>query len=189
MIIYRYATLDDAEPLAALHVAAWRETYVGTQLEPLLASMSVEERAARWRRILAMRPDDPGSRGHKVLLACEGDGLVGFSSCGQQRLPEIYALGFPAEFSAIYVLKCAQGRGIGRGLMVRMSQALMRDGFSSANVLVIQDNPRARGFYEYLGGAFLRERPMEERGIAFTEIVYGWRDLSVLSLASNSAAT
>jgi len=48
----RHARVEDAEAIAAVHVAAWRESYTGLVPAEMLASLSVDERADRWRRIL-----------------------------------------------------------------------------------------------------------------------------------------
>jgi hypothetical protein len=46
-------------------------------------------------------------------------------------------------------------------------------------VWVLADNP-ARGFYERLGGRYLRQKPIEIGGIDLFEAAYGWDDIRVL---------
>ena len=59
------ATPDDAEPLGAMHVQAWRETYVGLVPQHVLDDLDPVARARMWRRRSAARraffsPRTPG---------------------------------------------------------------------------------------------------------------------------------
>jgi hypothetical protein len=47
----RIATPDDAQALAEMHVASWRETYSGLLPDKMLSSLSVEARAALERSL------------------------------------------------------------------------------------------------------------------------------------------
>ena len=118
----RRARLEDAEAIAAVHVVAWQESYTGLVPAEMLASLSVQERAGRWRRILG----EPGPAIATVaFVACvPGGAVAGFSSCGQQRSAELARAGFGGEFQAIYVLRAAQRRGVGRALMGAMARDL-----------------------------------------------------------------
>jgi RimJ/RimL family protein N-acetyltransferase len=45
-------------------------------------------------------------------------------------------------------------------------------------VWVLRDNVRARGFYERLGGVFLREHELDfGAGFTVIEVSYGWDDV------------
>jgi hypothetical protein len=46
-------------------------------------------------------------------------------------------------------------------------------------VWVLARNP-SRKFYESLGGQLIGEQEIERGGESFTEVAYGWRDLSLL---------
>ena len=54
----RRATIDDAEALALVHEATWRETYVGLLSEQMLDALTADARTAAWRRILSGATDD-----------------------------------------------------------------------------------------------------------------------------------
>ena len=173
-VAIRRAWASDATAIAVVHVAAWREAYAGLLPGRLLRSLSVEEAILKWRPILSVpRP--------AVFVAMRPDQtLAGFGSCGPQRAAELVADGFAGEVEAIYLLAAEQGRGLGRRLMAVMAQALIARGQGSAALWVLRDHQRSRGFYEALGGALVGAR-VEMRGqVAFHEVAYGWRDLTVL---------
>ena len=109
-----------------------------------LNALNVEEQAARWRDVFRGEASDDASA---VFLALgEGEQPCGFGACGRQRGPRLAEAGFPVEFSALYLSRRAQRRGIGRALMGVMAEHLIAKGFSSASVWVFRDNPAARRF-------------------------------------------
>lgn len=168
-VIIRAAGVEDAEGIAAVHVASWRETYRGMIPDAFLENLSVARRAAQWMSSLS----DPSNIYHRAFVA-ELDGqIVGFSNYG---FPQEADEEFDGELYAIYLLKFAQGRGIGRALFTEAAEGLLELGSSSMLVWVLKENP-TRGFYEHLGGMYLREKPIEIGGIELMEVAYGWRGL------------
>jgi GNAT superfamily N-acetyltransferase len=79
-----------------------------------------------------------------VFVAEEAERVVGFASVGDSRDER-----GKGELSAIYVLPEAWGFGAGSALMASALEELR--GYSSATLWVLEDNPRARGFYEREG--------------------------------------
>jgi ribosomal protein S18 acetylase RimI-like enzyme len=188
-IAIRRAQVGDAAAIATVHVAAWRETYAGLVPERMLSALSVEERTGRWHRILTL--PDP-SMESAVFVAGSDQGVVGFGSCGRQRVATLVADGFTGEFSALYVLAAHQRRGIGRRLMVLMAQDLMARDLCGAALWVLRDNHPARAFYEALGAKVVGQRVETvgehvrgERRVRaddeLHEVAYGWPDLSILA--------
>ena len=81
------------------------------------------------------------------MFVAEKDGaIVGFASCGESR----DAPG-EGELYAIYALPVAWGTGAGPALMAAALTALRAGGFETASLWVLDDNPRARRFYEREG--------------------------------------
>lgn len=173
----RKANEADAAALGALHVASWHETYTGILPKDLLAGLSSEARGAMWRDIL-LQPDTFGCIG--VLVAEHAGSMIGFGACGRQRDQTLDAAKFTGEFSAIYVLRSHQGRGIGRAIMAAMAAALLAAGHSAASLWVLRQNDRARRFYAGLDGIVVGERKDEQPNVTLTEDAYGWRDLMSL---------
>jgi ribosomal protein S18 acetylase RimI-like enzyme len=174
------AGIEDAEAVARIHVAAWRESYALLMPAEALNALNVEEQATRWREIFFGQANDNASA---VFLAIGEDGTpCGFGSCCRQRGPRLVEVGFPVEFSGLYLLRPARRRGIGRALMGLMAKYLITKGFSSASVWVFRDNPDARGFYEALGGERTGiDGEWTVLGVTLPDMSYGWRDLSKLA--------
>lgn len=93
--------------------------------------------------------------------------MVGFASCGEGRDP----VG-EGELYAIYALPEAWGSGVGSALMTAALEALRANGFATASLWVLEDNPRARRFYEREGWTRGGRREEEVLGIPITEVGY-----------------
>ena len=133
----RAAVPDDAEGIAAVHVAAWQAAYAHVFPRERLARLDASRRAEHWREGIRS--------GWQVLVA--GD-VAGFVSYGPAR--EVPDAG---EIYAIYVHPESWGTGTGRALMAAAVERLREDGFPEAILWVLEDNPRARRFYEAAGWA------------------------------------
>lgn len=168
----RCANLADAEAIARIHVASWQESYRGIIPDAVLDRLSVDGRLAQWRRSLS----DPQDACHRAFVG-EVDGKVlGFASYGSEREADPIYRG---ELFAIYIMRSAHRKGLGRGLVTAVARDLLEMGLSSMLVWVLEQNP-ARGFYERLGGVYLREKPIEIGGTPLREVAYGWDDLNGL---------
>jgi GNAT superfamily N-acetyltransferase len=169
MITFRRASVEDAVGIATVHIVSWRETYRGIVPDEFLEDLSIQQRTEQWMNSLA----DPSSRYHRAFVAELNGQIVGFSNYGFSQEAES---GFDGELYAIYVLRSAQGRGIGGRLFAEAAKGLLELGSSSMLVWVLKDNP-AREFYEHLGGVYLREKPIEIGSRQLIETAYGWREL------------
>ncbi|AKF11416.1 GNAT family N-acetyltransferase [Sandaracinus amylolyticus] len=137
----RLARVDDADALARVHVEGWRWGYRGLLPDAFLDGLSVPDRAARWRDILAR--DAPRER---TWVALDDHDAQGFVSIGPGR-------GVPddvAELYAMYVTSRAAGTGVARVLMEHAIDALRADS-RRAILWVLEHNARARRFYEREG--------------------------------------
>ena len=176
-VMLRKATHADAVTLGALHVASWHETYTGIIPRQMLAGLSVDARTAMWSKMLEAADEFECP----AVFAAEDCGcVIGFGSCGQQRDDALIDAGFSAAFSALYVLRSHQGRGVGRLIMAAMSKELSAAGHTAACLWVLRANYPARGFYEKLGGIIVGEKIDERPDGSLIEVAYGWRDLSSL---------
>ena len=167
----------DAEDLARVHVASWRETYRGLLADAFLARMSEPGFTRRFRRTLA----DPGDG--VTLAAADRYGLVGYAQGGPSRRDTAgLANGGEAEIATLYVLRQAQGQGLGARLMTETARALAAQGATSLMISVLRDNIRARGFYEHLGGTpeAARQEPGPGGRLLF-EVAYRWADIRTLT--------
>jgi ribosomal protein S18 acetylase RimI-like enzyme len=166
----RVATIDDAPAIARVHVASWRSTYRSMLPDEFLESLTEANYADRWRRFIA----DRSSRAYVVE---DGGEPVGFASGGKERAGEA---AYTGELYAIYVLDAFQRRGYGRELVGAIAGGLIDMGLDDMIVWVLRDNQTARGFYERLGGVYVRTQPVTIGPATLEEVSYGWQRLDGL---------
>ena len=170
----RAATVRDADDIAIVHVTSWRETYPGIVPQSVLDGLSTVDRAERWRSILNRQAAHDAN-----FVACDhADMVFGFASGGPQRYA---ASSYDGEFYAVYVLRRAQGCGLGRLLMQAMARSLCDDGRMSANLWVAARNIPACQFYAALGGRLVAVSSDTLGGVVIDAVAYGWDDLSSLA--------
>lgn len=137
----------DIEAVSAIRVRGWQAAYAGIVPPSHLDALTVEDDAAR-RREWFSRP----GRESRDLVAVGEHGPVGWICFGpsRSRLP---GAGKPGEVYALYVAPDLIGTGIGRGLLGEAHAAMRDQGFETSALWVLQDNERARRFYERAGYA------------------------------------
>jgi ribosomal protein S18 acetylase RimI-like enzyme len=163
----------DAEALAQVHVTAWRETYRGLLPDGYLARMSADTHARRFAyALLKPGPDDV------TLAAADRWGLVGYAQGGPSRRRHPGE----AEIATLYLVRSAQGRGLGRRLLVQTARALAERGAASLVISVLRENFAARAFYEHLGGQAepARQEPGPGGALLF-EVAYHWPQIRSLT--------
>ncbi len=163
----------DAASLGRVHVRAWRETYPGLLPQAALNRMNAEVHARRFRHELTRaRP------GQATLIAEDAAGGVGYAS-GAVLTGD--GQGANAEVFTLYVLRAAQGVGVGRALLTATARVLKAEGATSLMLFVLSRNEAARRFYEHLGGEAFAEVASRGWGQGLTETAYRWRDIRVLA--------
>ncbi len=163
----------DAADLANVHVRAWRQTYPGILPQAALNRMSVAAHARRFRLELTR-----AQKGQVTLIAEGVEGAVGYASgavlAGDGRAAD-------AEVFTLYVLRAAQGAGVGRALLKAQARVLQAEGAKSLMLFVLSRNEPARGFYERLGGEAFAEVASHGWGEGLTETAYRWPDIAALA--------
>ncbi|MGR3541003.1 MAG: GNAT family N-acetyltransferase [Hasllibacter sp.] len=147
----RRARPEDADAVATVHVTSWRETYLGLMPHDQIATRSLAARKALWAAVIETQDADT-----PVFVAEAGSAVAGFGKAGPQRTDALREMGHTGEIWSLYVLAAAQGRGLGRGLMDAMLDALAARGHASAALWVLAANP-ARAFYAHMGGTEVLE--------------------------------
>ena len=156
----RRARPDDAGAIAKVHLQTWQEAYEHVFGAERLAAESIDARRAMWERVLAAGLSD-------VFVATE-DGIVGFVSTGASRDADA-----EAELYAIYVLPRAWGTEAAAALMRAAVAAMGVRATGDAVLWVLEDNPRARRFYEREGWALDGEHKEDEYlGLRVREVRY-----------------
>jgi L-amino acid N-acyltransferase YncA len=134
----RRASVADAADIASVHVRTWQAAYAHKFGSERLEQLDVRRRVEGWTRVL--------TNGEPVFVADEDGRVVAFVSVG--ACGELEGVG---ELYAIYALPEAWGSGAGGGLMRAAVEQLAADGYREAILWVLEDNPRARRFYEREG--------------------------------------
>jgi len=153
--VIRQATPDDAEAVAEVQVRSWQAAYDHVLPRDRLVSLSVVAGS------LTKKNSPP-------LVAQVDEEIVGFVAVGSSR-----DAGGDGELYAIYVRPERWGTGVGRALIEAGEARLRQLGHGHASLWVLEDNPRARGFYEAAGWSTDgTTRPIEIFGILVPEIRY-----------------
>ena len=114
-----------------------------------------------WERVLREPARD-------VFVAEEDGRVVGFVGTLPSRDADA-----EGELGEIYAVPEAMGRGVGHALMAAALAALRARGYADAILYVLDDNPRARAFYEREGWALDgAEKTDEFLGLQVRELRY-----------------
>jgi ribosomal protein S18 acetylase RimI-like enzyme len=168
VIEVRDAAVDDADALATAHIDAWRVGYRGVVLDEYLdAEEFATSRREIWRQwTWQSKPDS------RLFVVTIQGRVVGFGHAGPENDSQTFANpGRPAsppdaswpgrgEIYGFYVHPTAWGSGAAPALMSRCEEFLRDEGYSSAVLWVLRDNPRALAFYEKAGWHFTGEETM-----------------------------
>jgi GNAT superfamily N-acetyltransferase len=144
---------DDAAALAQVHVTAWRETYTGILPTPYLDRLSIPLQARRWRRRLT-------DSGEVTLLAEGPQGAVGYCAATWSRHG---GAEHEAEVNTLYLLREAQGTGLGRALLTASVRVMAARGATPDHRRAARQRPRARLLRAYGRPARGRRRRLGRR--------------------------
>lgn len=150
--LVRVARAEDADPMAALHVEVWRDTYTGLIRQEVLDALDPVSSAQRWRDFLG---GDSFDRTVWVGLDPAGE-IVAMASAGPARDEDAPT---PHELRAINLARRAQGTGLADLMMTELVDQ------QSAYLWVVEQNLRAIAFYERHGFTVADRRWDEEYGV------------------------
>src|ERR1700709_2070227 len=140
VITIRGARAGDAEAIAAVHDAAWRDAYrgiiPGRELEKMIA-----RRGPRWWHLAIVRKS-------RLVVLDFDETIGGYASYGRNRVP---SMPYGAEIFELYIAPEFQGLGFGRRLFEAARRDLGEHGYSTVIVWALADNDRAIAFYKRLG--------------------------------------
>ena len=167
-------TLADCDRVAEIRVGGWQTAYRGIIPQSYLDAMSVAEDAERRR---ARFEESLRSGGTVVNLIAETAGeIVGWACHGPYRDGEVRT--GDAELYAIYVDPDRFGAGTGWALIAQSVRRCTAAGHPRMYLWVLEENARARRFYERAGfRADGTKEPFEVDGVAVPEVRYV-RDLT-----------
>lgn len=157
----RRATAGDADAIARVQERGWQRAYRHVfPVEELDRGGFIYPE--RWRSRLEHPP-----LGWTTLVAEDAGEVVGFASVGPNR--DGSGIG---ELYAIYVDPDRWSDGVGHALIERAEDQLRAE-YAGATLWVLEDNPRARAFYERHGWRADGAVTAEERwGVRAPEVRY-----------------
>lgn len=137
--LIRRPQLADADELAELHVAVWRQAYAGMMSAKALADLDVGRFAATWRRIAESVTDRERDRNTtRIAQHLSTGALAGFATVGAARDDDAPV---PRQLWAINVLAAHHGTGVADRLLAETL------GDEAAYLWVVEGNARAQSFY------------------------------------------
>ncbi|AJC54950.1 GNAT family N-acetyltransferase [Streptomyces sp. 769] len=144
MLRVQEMTEADIDAVSAIRVRGWQAAYAGIVPQPYLDGMTVEDDARERRSWFRRSPD----RVLNLVAIDDHAGTVGWACLGPCRGEVPPGTG---EVYALYIRPDLTGNGIGTVLINALHSRATGQQFDTLMLWVLQDNLRARRFYESLG--------------------------------------
>ena len=174
MVVIRSASTADAPQIAAVMRDSWFAAYEGIIARQIIDRVTAPDGGARvrqsfrtrpWQRMIAaVAPAAPGLPAEPAeQTEPVAPGIVGYASFGPER--DVLAMSWPypqtaagaegrvAELYALYVHPAWWSTGTGRALMDQVLAKVSSAGYQGITLWVLEENARARRFYERAGFA------------------------------------
>jgi len=161
----RPARPADAEGIARVHTASWRDSYRALLPARVLEQQGTDQRRVSWQRTLA----DPAILTVVAYDVSRGD-IVGFCDAGRNRGSTAQA----AEVYRIYLDYHAKRHGLGREMFDYVTDWLRAQHLRSLVIWVLDGNAHACRFYEAMGGQLGPRVPSRVAGFPVIERAYVW---------------
>ncbi|GFZ33268.1 N-acetyltransferase [Clostridium zeae] len=142
MIRIRYAEINDAKILGEIHSRSWKIAYKGIVPDEVLENITAEKREKYFEKALTNRQEEDA-----IIL--KDDVAAGFICIGRCRdTDKDDACG---EIWGIYLLPEHWSIGIGSELIKWGLNELKKRNYKRVTLWVLEENIRARKFYEKIG--------------------------------------
>ncbi len=155
MVVIRSGSVADAAQVAAVQREAWLAAYEGIISREIIDRVTAPDNGARVRQTFRTRP------WQRMIVAVAEPGVVGYAFFGPEvdvqgaawpyPLSQAGEQGRTAELYALYLHPAWWSTGTGRALMDRILTWACGAGYPGITLWVLQDNARARRFYERAG--------------------------------------
>jgi ribosomal protein S18 acetylase RimI-like enzyme len=168
LITYRRPSPDEADAMAAFHVACWRESYADILPGTLMTSLVPSMRLTMWQSL-------PGNRERFVLTAWTEDLPIGFVISGPDPSPQ--AARTTGHIYGLYVARSQHRKGLGATLLKAAADDWLSRGGQTMTVGVLAANAPARSFYEAMGARVLRTGTYDWDGHQLAHVIYVFETL------------
>lgn len=128
---------DNRQEISRVYEESWKFAYKGIIPQDYLDGIPKKQ----WVSNL-------DSGGRQTLICIEEGNIVGTTSFGRSRFARFDQWG---EIISIYFLPEYMGRGYGKALLKAAISELKKMGYSKVFLWVLEENQRARDFYEAMG--------------------------------------
>lgn len=153
-MVIREMKQEDIPFVSRIYALSWKAAYRGIVLDHYLDSLS----EGHWISCLS-------EQGRRALVLFDRGQYAGTVSYGAARDPEMAGFG---ELISIYLLPEYWSRGCGTQLLRAALAGLRGTGYEKAYLWVLQENRRARRFYERNG--FMQDKGRLQTHIGGTEL-------------------
>lgn len=157
------ATVDDADDIGYVHAKSWQSAYEKILPKEFLIDFTPQKRSEFFKRIIPIRPEEYyiGYLGYNPI----GMLIIG-KTVDEDVKPNI------GEIMALYLLEEYWGKGYGKSLMEFGIKRLSELSYNDIILWVLEDNKRARNFYEKYGFFFDGTKRKICIGKPFMEVRY-----------------
>lgn len=141
-IIIRKATEKDSEDIINVNNSTWNTTYKGLIPDGILKKYTnnSEEKIIKIKKIIKEYDN--------FLIALDNKKVIGLISYGKSLNKEFKNSG---EIYSLYLIKEYQGLGIGKKLFFKGIEELIKKGFDSMIINVLENNPTIKFYIKYSG--------------------------------------
>ena len=160
--IIREALLEDAYKRAVCHVSSWRSAYKGIVPDEVLDNLSEEEIADKFKKEIEQK-------GYTFYCAEYEGKIIGHFNIRRSHDEDKPNAG---EVHGIYLIEEFWGKGYGKKMMSCAIDSLKQMGYNEIILWVLEENNRARRFYEKCGFVFDGTKKEEIIGKPLIEIRY-----------------
>ena len=143
-LIIRKALLEDAHERAVCHVSSWRSAYKVIVPDNVLDNLSADEIADKFKKEIELKECS-------YYCAEYGGRIIGHFNIRNSLEGDKPNAG---EVHGIYLIEEFWGRGYGREMMNCAIDSLKQIGYNEIILWVLEENARARRFYEKCGFIF-----------------------------------
>ncbi|MCL2517883.1 MAG: GNAT family N-acetyltransferase [Oscillospiraceae bacterium] len=136
--------IEDAYERAVCHVSSWRSAYKGIVPDDVLDNLSVDELTEKFKKELE-------TKFYSYYCAVYNGKIIGHFCFGKSLDEDKPNAG---EVRGIYLIEEFWDKGYGKAMMNFAVNSLKEKGYKEIIVWVLEENHRARRFYEKCGFVF-----------------------------------